>query len=215
MRQAACAPGLTLKVPPTFGVRWLIPRLARFQREHPEVPVSVTTVWRLEMDFTREDYDAGIDFGRGRWTGLSSDRLLVEHMVPVCSPALLSEGPPLKEPADLRRHVLLHPTLDHIDWRTWLERFEVQGVNPDRGEDFDTMETAMAAAAVGHGVTVGAFEFIQDDLTAGRLVMPFGPRLASAGAYYLVYPADRLAREDFCLFRQWLLTEVVGGHRRV
>ena len=43
-----------------------------------------------------------------------------EAMSPVCAPALLRGPVPLAEPADLARHVLLHPSADRRDWRLWL-----------------------------------------------------------------------------------------------
>ncbi|HXH03816.1 MAG TPA: transcriptional regulator GcvA [Candidatus Competibacteraceae bacterium] len=205
---------LKIKVPPTFGIRWFIPRLARFQLEQPEVQVRVTTVWRHSIDFAREDFDAGIDFGQGRWSGLCADLLQTEHLVPVCAPALLKGRRPLRTPADLARHTLLHPTTDHSDWRKWLESMGVQDVDPSQGQDFDTLETAMAAAAAGYGVAIGAYELIQEDLRAKRLVMPFGEKLVSYGSYYLIYPEDRLSRPRFVLFRDWLLAEAAADRLR-
>ena len=45
---------LRLKLPPTFALRWLVPRLARFHALHPKVDVQITTSHE-RADFDRED----------------------------------------------------------------------------------------------------------------------------------------------------------------
>lgn len=209
-RLRANANEIRLKVPPTFGVRWLVPRLTRLHLAQRELRVQVTTTWRHDIDFEREEYDAGIQLGRGDWPGLAADLLQIEHLVPVCARALAEGEPPLLVPADLVRHSLLHPTPDHEDWRIWLAAYPVDGVDPEGGQDFVTMEMAIAAAAAGYGVAIGAYELIREDLAAGRLVLPFGPRLAEGGGYYLVYPEERRREARFERFRAWLLAEAAA-----
>ncbi len=210
-RLKAPPPYLALKVMPTFGVRWLIPRLARLQIEQPDLSVRVTTVWHGAGDESgRDAYDASVGFGQGDWPGCGADLLLLEHLVPVCAPALLKGRKPLRAPVDLARQTLLHPSVDHADWRRWLGGVGVAGVDPDQGQNFDTMETTLAAAAAGYGIAIGAYELIRNELAAGLLVMPFGPMLVESGGYYLIYPPERLADPRFVRFRDWLLAEAVA-----
>lgn len=44
---------LRIKVPPTFEIRWLVPRLVRFHARHPRVDVQITTSHH-PPDFERE-----------------------------------------------------------------------------------------------------------------------------------------------------------------
>lgn len=198
---------ISIKVPPTFGIRWFIPRLTHFQLLHPEIEVRVTTVWRSMQDFDPDEFDAGICFGNAPWAGQCADLLQTEHLVPVCAPTLLTGRRPLQHARDLSQHTLLHPTTDHSDWRTWLNGVGAQEVDPDQGQDFDTLETAMAAAAAGYGVAIAAYELIQEELRTGRLLLPLGRQLVSGGGYYLVYPAERLNQPRFRVFRDWLLAQ--------
>jgi LysR family transcriptional regulator, glycine cleavage system transcriptional activator len=107
MRQAG--PGvLMVSTIPSFAARWLIPRLGAFRMAHPDLEVRVLAHAGL-TDFAREQVDVAIRLGQGVYPGLRSDLLMSETLFPVCSPTLLTdEAKPLREPADLRHHTLLH-----------------------------------------------------------------------------------------------------------
>lgn len=206
---------LRIKVLPTFAVRWLIPRLARFQDQHPDIAVRLTTSWH-EVDFVREDFDAGIvhssylrdDYER-------RERLTSERLVPVCSPLLPTPASPLDVPADLARHTLLHGSPRRVEWRLWLQRNRVRGVDPDSGLIFDIDDAAWRAAASGIGVALADLPWVQEDLAAGRLVRLFDRPPMEAGAYYLVYPARAAERPKLLAFRSWLLDEAAASDAEI
>ncbi|MEP7209095.1 MAG: LysR family transcriptional regulator, partial [Casimicrobiaceae bacterium] len=50
---------LRIKVPPTFAIRWLVPRLARFHAYKPDIDVQLTTSHQ-PVNFNRDDVDACI-----------------------------------------------------------------------------------------------------------------------------------------------------------
>ncbi|MBT6277907.1 MAG: hypothetical protein HOI95_27710 [Chromatiales bacterium] len=84
-------------------------------------------------DLAREGLDLGIRYGRGNWRGLVAERLRSERVVPVCSPELLSRGPPLKRVEDLCNHTLLHVSTQPDDWRVWLTATGASCVDPMGG----------------------------------------------------------------------------------
>ena len=86
---------LTASVLPSFAAKWLVPRLGRFRAANPDIDLRISTSLHL-VDFAREDVDIGIRMGRGHYPGLRVDRLFGEALIPVCSPALLEDGPPLQ-----------------------------------------------------------------------------------------------------------------------
>jgi LysR family glycine cleavage system transcriptional activator len=203
---------LTVSTAPSFGAKWLVPRLERFRQGHPGTEVRVDATSEL-VDFAREEVDLAIRYGSGRYPGLAAERLLVEEVFPVCSPRLL-EGPhPLRVPEDLRWHTLLH--VDWVqqpdlwpDWSTWLRAAGVEGVDPTRGPRFSMSAMAAQAAIDGHGVALGSSVLLRDDLEAGRLVKPFELGFPVDLAYYLVYPEAHAERPKVVAFRRWLLAEV-------
>jgi LysR family glycine cleavage system transcriptional activator len=178
---------LQLKAP-TCVMRWLLPRLMQWQKERPDVPVELTTTVRHGVDFHREQFDAAVIYGVPPDSSLASHRLFDEQLTPVCSRPYL-EGPvPLQSPEDLEHHMLLHPTRDERDWKAWLATADVRLSNVGKGQHFETLDLAMSMASQGTGVAIGDWSLIGDDLSAGRLVMPFELKVKTGLAYYLVLP---------------------------
>ena len=196
---------LTVSVLPSFGARWLVARLGRFRDIHPNIDVYVSPTAEL-VDFTRENVDIGIRYGRGEYPGMRTDRLLTEDIVPVCSPQLLEGKHLLSTPSDLFHQTLLHDT-SHGDWRTWLLAAAVDGVEPARGPIFTNSADLVTAAVAGQGVALARGVLAHDALVSGRLVRPFELSLPSEFAYYIVCPNYKANRPKILAFREWLLNE--------
>jgi LysR family transcriptional regulator, glycine cleavage system transcriptional activator len=188
-----------------FAGRWLVPRLYRFHRAHPDIDVRVSTTGRL-TDFLGDGIDIAIRYGGGDYAGLTSEFLKDEEVFPVCSPSLLKGARALRRPEDLKHHTLIRDTYP-IDWAAWLTSAGVKGVNPRRGLTFDSYTFAVDAAVKGEGVALGRTMLVADDLAAGRLVRPFRQALRAVSSFYLVYPPDAIRRRKIKVFRDWLLSE--------
>jgi LysR family glycine cleavage system transcriptional activator len=202
---------LTVSLLSSFAVRWLIPRLPRFQALHPEIEVRLSTATRL-VDFRREDVDCAIRYGGGNWPGLAAYRLVGDDIFPVTSPRLLRGPQTLASPADLAHHTLLQSLAWREGWRQWLTAARAAGaepgeIDPERGPQFETTDLALAAAAEGHGIAIGRTALVAEELRAGRLVALFDMRLSVASAYYLVMPEERREQPRLADFRAWLLAE--------
>jgi LysR family glycine cleavage system transcriptional activator len=213
VRECCMSGRLTISTTPSMGANWLASRLGRFQALYPEFEIRLSATQRL-VDFAREGVDCGVRSGFGDWPGLRAERLFgATSLVPVCSPALL-EGPhPLREPADLARHTLLH-ALDHIEaWRHWLRAAGVGGIDPMRGLKFDSTPLALQAAVSGAGVAIARDEFVAEDLATGRLVKPFDFGLPSDFAYYFVAPELTWDQPKLQAFREWLFAEAEAARR--
>ncbi|HET8727749.1 MAG TPA: transcriptional regulator GcvA [Alphaproteobacteria bacterium] len=200
---------LTVSVLPSFAARWLVPRLRRFRRRHPDIDVRLSANDHV-VDFERDDVEVAIRYGTGKYQGLAADRFLTEEFFPVCSPALLEETPdgppPLRRPEDLRWHTLLHDDM-RTDWAMWLLAAGVEGIDPRRGPAFTDSAMLLQAAVDGQGVALGRSALAADDLIAGRLVRPFEISLPAEYAYHIVYPERSAQRPKIVAFRDWLLDE--------
>jgi len=189
----------------SFAARWLMPRMFRFRRTHSDIDVRVATSERL-ADFVSDGIDIAIRCGGGQYQGLTAELLMKEDHFPVCSPKLLKGRYPLRRPADLARHTLLHDVFT-VDWAIWLHSAGIDNVDPHRGPRFLSSDHAIQAAVRGEGVVLGRSALIVDDLAAGRLVRPFDLSLPAGFAYYVVCPPRALQRPNVNAFRNWLIAE--------
>ena len=196
---------LTVSVLPSFAAGWLVPRLGRFHQRCPDVNLRIhPTV--AHTDFRRGDVDLGIRYGRGSYPGLRADRLMREEFYPVCSPQL-QEGPvPLRDPADLTHHTLLHDEAT-VEWRTWLLAAGVEGVDAERGITVTDSSMLLRAAIAGQGVALARSVLAADEIASGRLVRPFDVDVPAEFAYYLTCPEESADQPNVAAFREWILEE--------
>lgn len=198
---------LTLSVPPTFGIKWLMPRLPAFRESHPWTDVKLV-VSIAPLGVVPTDADAAVWHGRGVWQGVVSHRLFRnDSLVPVCSPKLLRGAKSLKTPDDLVRHTLLHAYREFDDWRIWLKCAGVTGIDPTKGPLFDSTSGAVQAALQGHGIAIGHQPFVSEDLLEGRLVAPFAMQAQSDSTYYLVARNAKRQQPALKAFIEWILEE--------
>jgi LysR family transcriptional regulator, glycine cleavage system transcriptional activator len=190
---------LTIGVGPTFAIRWLIPRLADFQNEQPDIEVRFTT-GGAAAPFA-DDWTCGISLGDGDWPGLVSERLFAADLTPVCTPHIAT---PLKRPADLKGPELLRVAHAVDDWPLWLKAAGAARVTA-KGPAFAYYGQALQAATDGVGIAMGIRPYIDDDLRAGRLVAPFALSVPKNMQWYLVYREVRRDQRDFVAFRRWLM----------
>ncbi|MBM6595729.1 transcriptional regulator GcvA [Microvirga pudoricolor] len=202
---------LTVSTIPSFALLWLIPRLGSLRQQYPEMEIRVS-VSPLPVDFAREDVDAAIRLGRGHYPGLRTDWLMDETFFAVCSDALLTDpARPLREPADLRHHTLLHEIAEGIPnyttWARWLAEIGATGIDTSRGPHFSHTFMVLQAAASGQGVALATNVLIGDYLKAGRLARPFPQEVSGVNQYHVVCPEASAERPAISAFRNWLLDE--------
>ena len=193
------APVLTLGVGPSFAVRWLIPRLASFYSEHPDIEVRIATGGAINP--FQDDWTCGIRLGDGDWPGYEAEPLFSADLFPVCT-AKIAER--LERPSDLRKETLLQVVHSPGDWPLWLSAARVKLAASRLGSRFDNYAMVLQAALDGIGVAVGLRPYVEDDIAAGRLVAPFALTVPKGRAWYLVYQAFRQEDACFIAFREWL-----------
>ncbi|MGH8746654.1 MAG: transcriptional regulator GcvA [Burkholderiales bacterium] len=203
----------------SFAALWLIPRLARFTRAHPEMDVRIATDTRVQ-DLERDGFDVAIRHGPATLAGPNAQRLFGERVFPVCSPKLLRDARrPLREPADLRHHVLLqyddpdgrHPWLH---WRTWLEVERLTDLRPAGSLLFSGYEQIIPAAVAGNGVALGRSPLVREALASGELAAPFRRSADPARAYFAIVSETGAARPEVVEFLSWLRAEAAAEEPR-
>ncbi|WP_424135774.1 LysR substrate-binding domain-containing protein [Roseomonas chloroacetimidivorans] len=196
------APGtLQVNAPPTFTMRWLIPRMSSFQRRHPEVEVRMTT--SLGPVIFDGRYDIAIRGAQAPLQAAVSEPFMTEVIVPVCHADLAERGK-LREPQDLASCTLIAYATQPYSWPEWLEAAGVPHLRPAGTLQFEQMYFALQAAAEGLGVVLVPIFLTIDDIIAGRLCAPFGMLAAKQRRYYANAPARTPLINDFI---EWLMRE--------
>jgi LysR family glycine cleavage system transcriptional activator len=202
---------LTVTSSPSFAAKWLVLRLHRFQEQHPDIDVRISATDEV-VDLTKGDFDVAIRYGCGKYPGLDIELLFTNEVFPACSPQLLTTGPPLRIPADLPRHTLIHDRAVERDalvptWQMWLKAAGVKEAPAAAGMTFNNIHLALDAAIAGHGIVLAYSNIAAADLTAGRLMRLFSLALPDQFAYYLVTAPGALERPKVRAFRNWLRQE--------
>lgn len=198
---------LTIATLPTFGTRWLIPRLPDFATKHPQITINLPT--RIEsFDFAAEPLDAAISFGDlVSPPSAAMDKLIDEELVPVASRGLLAKHK-IRKPEDLFRIPLLQQS---TRLNTWPEWFALQGIAcppVPLGPRYGQFAMVVQAAVVGMGAAIVPRFLVERELESGDLVIPFPQSLGSNQAYCLFYPEARRNDPALRAFRDWLLDAV-------
>ena len=208
---------ITVSTAPSFGAKWLLPRLERFRTACPDYDVRIDAT-DTPARFSGDGVDIALRYGAGHYPGLTAERLLTQVTEPVCAPALLEGDRPLRRPQDLRHHTLLHVEWARLkegapNWGMWLRAAGVEGVDAERGPRFSYESLALTAAVAGQGVALIGRAVAGDDLSAGRVVLPFpgGTTQTTAFCYYVVYPPGALAEPRVRAFRDWVMAEAAAG----
>ena len=194
----------------TLAIRWLFPRLPRFQQMHPDLRISTGLYTRCSWEeFDTGNFDLGIECFDHRDQlpdGFDETLLRREALTPVCAPSLL-EAHPLAAPDDLAGLVLLHPFHDRMDWIKWLRHAGAASIDPQSGQIFDCMDMAVRAAMNGLGVAIADLRLFRAEIETGRLVAPFDLVIREQSGYYLVCRTGRFLEPKIAAVRDWMIAE--------
>jgi len=203
---------LTMTATPGFAALWLIPRLSRFTRDHPDIDVRVDASAQFR-NLQADNIDLAVRYGPT--DRIQGEPLLHEVAVPVCSPGLLRDGPPLRKPSDLAGHTLLRSVGDSqsqsLEWQPWLEAMGQADLQPAATLGFTQYDGVIAAATLGQGVAMGRRPLIDDLLRDGRLVTPFEGELATPRGYFIVVNPQAQQDPMVRALSSWLLSEAGTG----
>ncbi|MDD0814545.1 LysR substrate-binding domain-containing protein [Curvibacter sp. HBC28] len=197
---------LKLSTLPTFGAKWLIPRLPRFQQAHPQITLNFVP-YVEGYDFHRADLDASILFGDGHWPGAVAQYLTGRELVLIAPPAPRDQAL-LRTPQDIRSFTLLQHSSVPQAWLHWCQAHGVTGVNPLHGPQLDQFHSLIRAVMAGMGLALVPDCLVADDLAAGLVSAPLRDGYTDTQGYWLVYPEDRAQLGALTQLRQWLHDEL-------
>lgn len=196
---------VTLSATRAFTARWLVPRIAGFQRAHPDVDLRLLATDEV-VDLAAGAADLAIRYGRGPHAGLAAEPLLVDRFAPVAHPSI-----GLLTPADLARATLIHFEWSKADpenptWPRWYQAAGLGAREGPAGLFFTDESHAIQATLAGHGAGLLSLTLLSAELESGTLAQPFGPVLDGM-TYWLVQAPDRPPTEAAAALCAWLRAE--------
>lgn len=207
---------LDISCEPTLTMRWLMPRLSSFNLEH-QVDIRLSTAGGpvslgesgLSMAIRRDDFELKGDY--------QITPLVNEWVGPVCSPHFWHS---IQNDLDLVR--LLHSQTRPEAWKDWLK---------DQDDKHDVLVKQIAdclitsqyqnthhlahfyfclqAAQDGLGMAIGSYPLVQDELTRGQLIAPFG--FIASGHRYILLTQNKPESPLEQMFKNWLVTQIASS----
>ena len=210
---AAAASGagqrLRITVLPSFGQRWLLPRIGRWRARYPDLALEIDASINA-VDILREGMHAAIRQGVGPWPGLESERLFDRPpMIVVGSPTaarrLLGAQP---------EAIAREPLLGDADlWKAW---FDAAGVRTPVTivAYFNDAGLMLQAAEQNLGLALSREILAADALQDGRLVQlsPVTIMHEYAQPYHFVYPPSLRDWPPLVALRDWLREELDASY---
>lgn len=212
-RRQRAATQISVNAPPTFTMRWLIPRLSDFLRANPGIDVSVTTSIR-PVDFASGGYDLAIRRVPTEISGLANRKILNEMRLPVCHPSLLEKIDP-KDPASLLSQTLLHARTSPGAWSEWLAEAGVKTAPSAQALSFEEMYFVVQAAVNGLGFAIVPAAVIIDEVLSGQLSLPFRFASGRANHYHAIFPRTPGRQGAVQRFCNWMAEQGAISERHV
>jgi len=200
---------LQFKLPPTFAMKWLMPRLPGFQVLHPQLELHISTSVQA-VDFESEDVDVGMQRASEPDPGLHGISVMDEAGILVCSPRLW--GRRKSRVSELATMTLLHSANRPDDWPLWFRLMEAPQLKPANQIEFSFSLLMYQAAIEGLGVGIAQPEFVEEDLASGRLVAPFKQVVSTGRKHFLVCPARGRHDPAVARFFSWVQSGAKAHH---
>lgn len=184
---------LRVSLPITFGRRWVVPMLASFMGQYPNIKVDARFADRI-VDVVSEGFDVAIRVGALRDSSLVARRIAPFSNYLYASPAYLERNGVPATPEDLLTHACLG-FISHASWPDWLLRAKGQQrtIRPSGPLNTDNSEALLQAAIDGAGVILTPDWLAKAAVAAGQLVQVLPAwQGAQDGGVYALMPPGRL-----------------------
>ena len=206
------AGSLTITSTQAFTTLWLMPRLHKFSKLHPDIKINVTSSSDF-ADLKQQHIDLAIRFGINVEQHTDSNYICQyfgeEPAYPICS-AQLADTIQLKCAKDLLNAWLIRLELPNpYDWEQWFESAGVVGHQQhQQWTQVNSTDMAINAVLNGHGITLAAKYLCEPHLTSGQLVVPLDIPHPNVIKRYLVFDPDSAKKERTAVFTDWLQKEM-------
>jgi LysR family glycine cleavage system transcriptional activator len=193
---------------PDLADLWLVPALATFRAEHPQIGVCVNGAGDVPMRLGPVDCE--IVFGPAGDDPLC-DLLFHDYVLPIASPENVERTHAEPPGQRLEGFPLLH--LDFykddpagVSWPRWFAQNGVERTAPERGMRFQRIAGALDAVLANAGVALCGVVLLADALDEGNLGMPYPTETGQRTGHGFVakYRPRHTTAPTVDIFRDWL-----------
>ena len=210
LRAAQRRPRVTVSAAVGIASLWLVPRLAAFQEQEPDVDVRLSADNRM-VDLTREDFDFALRYIAPEAAPPGATLLFEEEVFPVAAPALAKRLPAALRAEDLAKLTLLAyeegGRAPWLSWEPWLLGLGLSHARPKAVLQFNQYDQLIRAAEDGRGIALGRGPLVARLIAAKKLKPLGGPRRHVAARAYFLVRAQGNAAPEAARFAEWLLME--------
>ncbi len=202
---------VTLAVSTATATWWLLPRIARFKQQHPDIELRVITT-DTDLDMARERIDLSITLGADDFANYQRWHFVDEEIFPVCSPKFLQANP-LPDLGALAHSPLLvleERYRPRMGWKDWLLHFEVSLPRQPKLFRFNDYSIVLQAAIEGQGVAQGWRHIVQPLIAQGLLVRPLQQSVTTDQPLFITAPQGKVLRPDVAYLKDWLVAEAAN-----
>ena len=192
---------------PFFAARWLMPRLATFWVQHPQISLEVVPI---PQRLAGRDIDADIVISWDDITAENAQPLLTLTPFAIASPAFIERFGRPNHPVDLVNMPLIHQR-DTSSWTDWFAAMDVAFVKPLKGPIFEDANAVMRGAVEGQGVTLGWMPLIEHEIETGRVIQLFDQSVAWKKQYYVNVASRGMRNSAAQSVVEWLYKEARQG----
>jgi len=180
---------------PSFATYWLVPRISRFQMDHPDIAIQLDLTAE-ERALDRADFDLAIRYGRADTLPADVD-VLKSVTLNVVGPTNLL--PPKPWTAEALSNLPWLQELGASEIKGWYHRHDAYGTLPKRISEMPG-NLILEALKRGEAVSYVVCDWIEEDLARGSLRELWPER--EHGAYYTIRPTP--VAPPTATFLKWL-----------
>ena len=172
---------ISLTLPASFAENWFTPMLSNFYQAFGEVELRLDASNR-DVDLLWEPFDFAIRYGKPVGEPLQEQFLFGDSVLPVCSPDFAARHNLNRTVKSLEGVPLVHlinrtGDPDWVGFDGWGRHFGFDPAHLRQGVSYSRISSGLRSALTGQGLVLCGLTEAFHELSAGRLVIPFGAEL--------------------------------------
>jgi DNA-binding transcriptional LysR family regulator len=199
---------LRVTLQPFFASEMLVPQLASFIAENPDIPINIDTEDQSSAKHPAQA-DISIRLFRKAPRNLQADQLFRLRLVPACSPGLREQLHWDQNQSLVGLPLIVHSKRPNA-WRDWARAAGGELADHPGAIRMETMISVARAAEQGLGVALVPLPLSESWFRSGSLVRLSKHELETADRYFMVVREEDAARAEVQSFRRWILQKFVN-----